>query len=90
MGTPPPRSSSTLAWSMVDAGDVVARLGEAGAGDEADVAGADDGDLHGGGLPRSGARSKLPRGAPHAPSFLRRDSLAASPGARLSAAARRP
>ena len=31
----------------VDADDVVAALGEAGAGDQADVSGADDGDFHG-------------------------------------------
>ena len=36
-----------LARVLVDAGDVDAELGEAGAGDQADIAGADHGDAHG-------------------------------------------
>ena len=39
-------SVSILRGVLVDADDVVAALGEAGAGDQPDVAGADDGDFH--------------------------------------------
>ena len=46
MGIRPRRSSADLGRVLVDADDVVAVLGEAGAGDQPDIAGPDNRDLH--------------------------------------------